>query len=93
MASRVEYVPGSGGDPIRLDGAGAFIGTAPGLRSREWTRTLGYRWVSGVSRDAREASVAVGFTDPAAADALRRAADRDVYGGTPGELVVVLALI
>lgn len=50
MASRVEYVPGSGGDPIRLDGAGAFIGTAPGLRSREWTRTLGYRWVSGVSR-------------------------------------------
>lgn len=82
---RLAYVS-SGGGRVDLDGGGAFVGTAPKLRSRAWTYTLGWRGASGISRDAREAELDAVMTAERA-DELRRLADRDVSSGTPGTLV------
>lgn len=82
---RLAYVS-SGGERVDLDGGGAFVGTAPKLRSRVWTYTLGWRGVSGISRAAREAELDAVMTAERA-DELRRLADRDVSSGTPGTLV------
>lgn len=82
---RLAYVS-SGGERVDLDGSGAFVGTAPKLRSRAWTYTLGWRGASGISRDAREAELDAVMTAERA-DELRRLADRDVSSGTPGTLV------
>lgn len=82
---RLAYVSSCGGR-VDLDGGGAFVGTAPKLRSREWSYTLGWRGASGISRDAREAELDAAMTAERA-DELRRLADRDVSSGTPGTLV------
>ena len=82
---RLAYVS-SGGERVDLDGSGAFVGTAPKLRSRAWTYTLGLRGASGISRDAREAELDAVMTAERA-DELRRLADRDVSSGAPGTLV------
>lgn len=82
---RLAYIS-SGGERVDLDGSGAFVGTAPKLRSRAWTYTLGWRGASGISRDAREAELDAVMTAERA-DELRRLADRDVSSGTPGTLV------
>ena len=84
---RLTYVSARG-DEVALDGPGAYVGTAPDLRGRSWSYTLGYRALTGVSRETREVSLNARFFDPSQANTLRRAADRDVYDGTPGELVV-----
>lgn len=80
------YYVSSGGERVDLDGGGAFVGTAPKLRSRVWTYTLGWRGASGISRAAREAELDAVMTAERA-DELRRLADRDVSSGTPGTLV------
>lgn len=82
---RLAYVS-SGGGRVELDGDGAFVGTAPKLRSREWSYTLGWRGASGISRDAREAGLDA-VMSAERADELRRLADRDLSSGTPGTLV------
>lgn len=83
---RLSYVA-SGGEEVELDAPGAWSGTALGLRGRAWSYELSWRGASGISRDAREAEWDVSFTDPAAADRLRRLADRDLSLGRPGRLV------
>lgn len=81
------YYVSSTGERISLDGEGAFVGTAPKLRSRAWTYTLGWRSASGISRDAREAKVDAYLT-AAVADRLREQADHDMMGSTPGRIEV-----
>lgn len=75
----------STGKVVDLDAAGAYVGTAPKLRSRVWSYELSWRSAYGVSRDAREATVDA-YLSPEAADALREQADRDVAGSSPGRL-------
>lgn len=75
----------STGRVIELDAAGAYVGTAPKLRSREWSYALSWRSAYGVSRDAREAAVDA-YLSPEAADALREQADRDIADSSPGRL-------
>lgn len=76
----------STGKVVELDAAGAYVGTAPKLRSREWSYELSWRSAYGVSRDAREATVDA-YLSPEAADALREQADRDMAGSSPGRLI------
>lgn len=75
----------STGKVIDLDAAGAYVGTAPKLRSRVWSYELSWRSAYGVSRDAREATVDA-YLSPEAADALREQADRDMADSSPGRL-------
>lgn len=75
----------STGKVVDLDAAGAYVGTAPKLRSRVWSYELSWRSAYGVSRDAREATVDA-YLSPEAADALREQADRDMAGSSPGRL-------
>lgn len=87
MPSRICYV--SGADPtasVELDGAGAWLGTATGLRGRAWGYSLAARGLSGVTRQAREVSVEAAFSDASKADLLRHLADRDVATGAPGRI-------
>lgn len=81
------YYVSSSGERISLDGDGAYVGTAPKLRSRKWTYDLGWRSASGISRDAREAKVDAYLT-AAVADRLREQADRDMMDSTPGRIEV-----
>lgn len=74
------------GERVELNASGADVGTASGLRGREWSYELGSRGITGQSRPARTVEVGVSLGDPAMADALRRAADRDVHDGTPGTI-------
>lgn len=83
---RMHYVSSSG-ERVDLDGDGAFVGTAAGVRSREWRYDLSWRGAYGISRDAREATVDAVLSS-AAADRLRRLADRDISVGEPGRIVV-----
>lgn len=75
----------STGRVVELDAAGAYVGTAPKLRSREWSYELSWRSAYGVSRDAREATVDA-YLSSGAADALREQADRDIADSSPGRL-------
>ena len=75
----------STGEVIELEAAGAYVGCAPKLRSREWSYELSWRGAYGVSRDAREATVDAHLS-PEAADALREQADRDMAVSSPGRL-------
>lgn len=75
----------STGRVVELDAAGAYVGTAPKLRSREWSYELSWRSAYGVSRDAREATVDA-YLSSGAADALRDEADRDIADSSPGRL-------
>lgn len=77
----------STGKVIDLDAAGAYVGTAPKLRSRAWTYELGWRSASGISRDAREATLDA-FLTASAADRLREQADRDMASAAPGRIEV-----
>lgn len=79
------YYVSSTGERISLDGGGAFVGTAPKLRSRVWTYDLGWRSASGISRDAREATLGA-FLTASAADRLREQADRDMANAAPGRI-------
>lgn len=88
MADMLIYVSGTGGTPVSLDGGGAWSGTAPALRGREWSYSLGASGISSARRAAREVSFEVSFADPGKADLLRRLADRDVANSTPGTLRV-----
>ena len=84
--NQLEYIPGTGGAAIQLDGPDAFVGIAENLRSREWTHALGYRDLTSATRPAREVEVTL-KSDYATADALRRVADADVIARTPGTFV------
>ena len=85
--NQLEYVPGTfGADTIGMDGGGSFVGTAEGLRSREWAYELGYRSIESATRPAREVDIAF-QTDYETADKLRRAADADVAARTPGTFI------
>lgn len=81
------YYVSSTGERISLDGEGAFVGTAPKLRSRVWTYELGWRSASGISRGAREATLDA-FLTASAADRLREQADRDMARSAPGRIEV-----
>lgn len=84
---KVYYHPGRGGNPICLDGDGAFIGFGEGLRSHKWTRTLTNRTVRGLSLGVREVSFNV-VADFDKADELRRICDADVAVKKPGTITV-----
>ena len=84
---KLEYISGVGSIHISLDGDSAFVGTAAAIRGRAWSYTVGYRALTGVSRDARECELTLTLLDPSVADTLRRAADRDMANGKPGTLI------
>lgn len=86
MPSNLAYV-GSTGERVELDARPIYVGTALGVRGRQWSYTLGRRNITGISRQAREASLTADYLTLAAADAARRVMDRDVSSGTPGRLV------
>lgn len=83
---RLSYVS-STSESVDLDGGGAWVGTAAGLRGNGWSYSLGHRSLSGVGRAARECEADAWFTDPAAADRLRALGDMDMAYGRPGKLV------
>ena len=77
------------GERIELNASGADIGPAAELRGREWSYEIGHRGIAAQSRPARVVEVEASFDDLSVADALRRAADRDVHDGTPGKIEAV----
>lgn len=86
MASNLAYI-GFKGDRVELDGPLVYVGTALGIRGRQWSYTLGRRGISNQARVAREAELTADFLTLDAADAARRIMDFDVGAGTPGKLV------
>ena len=84
---RVYYKPGLGGDPICLEGDGAFVSYGGGLRSHKWTRSVLGRTVSGIAPAFQEVEFDVLAFDEQA-DALRRAADADAAAESPGTIQV-----
>lgn len=62
------------------------VGTASGIRGREWEYDLGTHGVSGIIRRARKCELSTSFPDKAQADLLRHVSDRDVTMRTPGKL-------
>lgn len=87
MPTSLVYKPGHGGDPIDLVGGGVKFGTAEALRGHSWSYELGRRGLAAVDRVAREVETDVVFFSPEEADALRRAAARDMAEKTPGSIV------
>ena len=85
---RLQYVSGIGGTAVCLDCRSALSGTAAGIRGRAWEYTVGHLSLTGPSRSARECAMTVSFLDLSVADRLRRLADRDMAGSTPGTLVL-----
>ena len=83
----LRYVSGTGGEAVELDVPSLSLGTACALRGRAWSYTLGYRGMSGLSRDAREVEVSATFQGRGVYDRSRRVFDRDVAMMTPGTLV------
>lgn len=86
MSSQLAYV-GSNGEKFELDGQLTWVGTALGIRGREWSYDLRRRNITHRARIAREASLDVHFTTLQQAETSRRIFDRDVAAGTPGKLV------
>lgn len=86
MATDLRYVGASGA--VELCGDGAYAGAAEGLRSYAWSFSS-----AGVCRNGRRSAVEVEiqawFADNDRADSLRRIADADVDGETPGRFEVV----
>lgn len=81
----LSYVCASTGETIPLEGPDIWAQTAEGLRGREWSYTLGYRSLTGVSRTAREAELDLTYVRcPEKVDSTRRLFDADVAAGTPG---------
>ena len=86
MIENLEYAPGIGTSPIRLNGLSAVAGAAFGLRSREWDYDLGYRDLVNAMRPARTVSADL-VSNYETANTLRRAADADVAARKPGTFV------
>lgn len=86
MADMCSYLSSDGITSVNLDGNGTWVGTAPAMRGRAWSYSLGARRISAVQRKAREVTITAAFTDPEKADLLRHLADRDVSNSTPGTL-------
>lgn len=86
MIENLEYAPGIGTSPIRLNGLSAVAGAAFGLRSREWGYDLGYRDLVNAMRPARTVSADL-VSNYETANTLRRAADADVAARKPGTFV------
>lgn len=59
------------------------LGEGDPLRSRAWSRTLGYRSLSNLSRPAKEVTMQVSAT-PEAADEARRVFEADMAANSPG---------
>lgn len=85
MPSNLAYVGARG--RVELDAHPIYVGTALGIRGRQWSYTLGRRNITSVSRQASEASLTADFLTLEAADSARRVMDYDVAAGTPGRLV------
>ena len=85
MPSRLRYVSRHG--TVELDGPVSYVGTASGIRGREWSYSLKVHSVTSVLRKARKVTLDYSTTDMAAADHARRIMDADVSDGTPGKLV------
>ncbi|NEG96016.1 hypothetical protein GFD17_04430 [Bifidobacterium sp. SMB2] len=83
----LKYVCATTGDEIPMSGPDIFAQTAEGIRGRAWGYSLGYRDLSGVTRDAREASLELTYLRcPEKLDWTRRLFDADVANHTPGVL-------
>lgn len=82
---QLKYISSQGVE-CELDGPVSYVGPALDLRSRSWSRTLGYRNLSSVSRPAREVDIELNTT-AAELDRLRRVFDADVSNNTPGVLI------
>ena len=54
MADMCSYRCSDGRTSVNLDGDGAWVGTAPAMRGRAWSYSLGARRISAVARKARE---------------------------------------
>ena len=81
----LSYICASTGETIPLEGPDIWAQTADGLRGREWSYTIGYRSLTGVSRTAREAELDLTYVRcPEKVDWTRRLFDADVAAGTPG---------
>jgi hypothetical protein len=83
----IEYVTGTGGRTIGLDGDDLFAGLALALHGSEWSYELGYRSIGSTSRKARSVDVDITSVMDASMDEFRRLADRDVALRTPGTIV------
>lgn len=83
----LSYVSGYDGSEVRLDSGPLHVGTAQNLRSSEWSYTLGGGGMGNAVRAAREVSVQLHGSDPAALDRALRTFERDVQAATPGEFV------
>lgn len=81
------YVSGTGRQAVELDALPVHVGSANGLRGREWDYSLRYRSISGVNRPAREVQLDAWVMKRSEADRMRRVFDRDVANGTPGTFV------
>ena len=83
MSNQARYIS-STGEVFELDGPVTYIGTADNIRADKHGYTLGYRTLSGITREAREETVEAYFSDLEEADRFRRITDKDMYYGTPG---------
>lgn len=83
MPKQARYIA-SNGEVVELDGPTTWIGTADQLLSDEWTYTIGYRNITGVTREAKEIEVEACFKNNEEANKLRRLRNADVRNGTPG---------
>ena len=71
---------------VDLSGNGIHAGAALDVRGRSYSYDLGYKSISGIGYPAAEGTLDTVCTDPAAADAMRRAFDSDIAAGKPGTL-------
>ncbi|OFK23121.1 hypothetical protein HMPREF2826_00575 [Olsenella sp. HMSC062G07] len=86
LADELTYT-GSTGEAIKFGLAGNLrIDDGDTLRSRVWSRTLGYRSLEGVTRSAREVTMEVVVVGAAEADRIRRVLDYDMALNSPGTL-------
>lgn len=85
MHSRLKYVSNNG--TVELDGPLTYVGTASGIRGREWSYTLKTHAIASAIRKARKASIDYTTTVMGEADRARRIMDADVSSGVPGKLV------
>lgn len=81
----LSYICASTGETIPLEGPDIWAQTADGLRGREWSCTLRYRSLTGVSRTARKVELDLTYVRcPEKVDSTRHLFDADVAAGTPG---------
>lgn len=85
MSKQARYIA-SNGEMVELDGPTTWIGTADQLLSDEWSYTIGYRNITGITREAREVEVEACFKSNDEANRLRRLRNEDVRNGKPGTI-------